>query len=166
VRSAGTSAGWHQRIAPENAADVAAAILHNHRITLADAHESGVQDAATALDDIRDIAAGRPAHRSAYQNAPGGSTRVNLDLLRAIRAIGLRLTVTVSEIAGGSHAIDSGHYQGRAVDVTVVNGRSIAGGGTYGVIAANCRANGATKVFDPAHDPDGGHGNHVHCEWS
>lgn len=166
VRGAGTSAVWHQHVAAENAADVATEILHNSRITLADAHESGVSDAATALHNVQDVAAGRAARRSAYQNAPGGSTRLTLGLLRAIRAMGARLTVTISEVTGGSHAVDSGHYEGRAVDVTVINGRSVAAGAHYAVIVNICRANGATKVFDPGHDPDGGHSDHVHCEWS
>lgn len=166
LRSGGATTAWHQQILPENAADVAADILHNHRITLADVHESGVADAATALQNVRDVAAGRPARRSAYQNAPGGTTRLNLGLLRAIRAMGARLTITVSEIAGGSHAVDSGHYAGRAVDVTVVDGRSVAAGASYGAVVSICRANGATTIFDPGYDPYGGHGNHVHCGWS
>lgn len=166
VRSAGSSPVWHQRVAAENAADIATEILHNPRITLADAHESGVTDSATALHNLRDVAAGHLARRSAYQNAPGGSTRLDLGLLRAVRAMGARMRATVSEIAGGSHAVNSGHYQGRAVDVTVVNGRSVAAGASYGVVVGICRANGATAVFDPGHDPDGGHSNHVHCGWS
>jgi hypothetical protein len=165
VRSAGTSATWHQKISPENAADIAADILRNKRVTLAIVHESGVRDGATVLQNIRDVAHGRLAHRSAYQNAPGGSTAVKLGLLRAIRQMGLRLHVSVSEIAGGSHAPDSGHYQGRAVDVNVVNGVSVAGGASYGVVVSICHANGATTVFDPGYDPFGGHSNHVHCGW-
>jgi hypothetical protein len=166
TRAAGATSSWRQRVSPENASDIAHAILRNPRITLATVHESGVQDNATALQNVKDVAAGRLAHRSSYQNAPGGSARIGLGLLRAIRTMGAHLHVTISEIAGGSHALNSGHYGGRAVDITVVNGRSIASGASYGAVVSACRANGATTVFDPGYDPYGGHSNHVHCGWN
>ncbi len=163
--TAGWGRGWRQTVSVETVASIAAGILRNTRITLATAHESGVRDDATAKDDMLALAAHHWAPRSAYQNAPGGSTPVDIRLLRALRALGSKARVTVSEIAGGSHAVGSSHYRGEAMDITVVNGVSIAGGGNYSLVASVCRSYGASVVYDPAYDPYGGHGNHVHCQW-
>jgi hypothetical protein len=165
THSAGYGASWKQAVARETVAMVASAILHNTHITLATVHESGVSDGATARDDMLALAAGRLAPRSSYQHAPGGSTSVTIGLLRALRALGTKARVTVSEIAGGSHAVGSSHYYGKAMDITVVNGVSISAGGNYSLVASICRSYGATTVYDPAYDPYGGHGNHVHCQW-
>jgi hypothetical protein len=156
---------WRQPVTVETVATVAADILRNTRITLATAHESGVRDNATAKGDMLALAAGHWAPRSSYQNAPGGSTPVDIRVLRALRALGSKALVQVSEIAGGSHAVGSSHYRGEAIDITAVNGVSIAGGGNYSLVASVCRSYGATAVYDPAYDPYGGHGNHVHCQW-
>lgn len=163
--TAGWGRAWRQTVSVETVASLAAGILRNSRITLATTHESGVRDGATARDDMLALAAHHWAPRSAYQNAPGGSTPVDIRLLRALRALGSKARVTVSEIAGGSHAVGSSHYRGEAMDITVVNGVSIAGGGNYSLVASVCRSYGASVVYDPAYDPYGGHGNHVHCQW-
>ncbi|MDQ1686256.1 MAG: hypothetical protein QOC82_2993 [Frankiaceae bacterium] len=163
--SAGWGRTWRQSTSLETVASVANDILHSTRISLATAHESGVSDNATAKGDVQALAAGHSAPRSAYQNAPGGSTPVDIRVLRALRALGSNARVMVSEIAGGSHAPGSSHYRGEAVDITVVNGVSVSGGGNYSLVASVCRSNGASVVYDPAYDPYGGHGNHVHCQW-
>ena len=164
--AASPSSAWTLTVDPENAADIAGAILRNRRITEETTHDSGVSDHATARWNIVDLAAGRLARRSAYQNAPGGSTRVNLHLLAALRAMGARMSVTVSEIAGGSHAPQSAHYDGNALDINVVNGQHVSPGSNYNAAVSICRSYGATAVYSPGYDPYGGHGNHVHCEWS
>jgi len=163
--ASGAAPAWRQHVALETVATVSADILRNTRITLATAHESGVSDNATAKADMLALAAGHWAPRSAYQNAPGGSTPVDLRLLRALRGLGTKARVEVSEIAGGSHAVGSSHYRGEAMDITVVNGVSISAGGNYSLVASVCRSYGASVVYDPAYDPYGGHGNHVHCQW-
>jgi hypothetical protein len=162
----GTSASWVLRVDPENVADVAADILRDHGITEATVHSSGVRDRATARWNVIDLAAGRAARRSSYENAPGGSTRVDIRLLEALRAMGLRMSVGVSEIAGGSHAPHSAHYDGQGLDINIVNGRHVGGGASYSAVVSTCRAFGATHVYSPSYDPYGGHNNHVHCEWS
>jgi hypothetical protein len=164
-RHAGTSRSWREHVAPRTAADVARQILHNSRITLATVHVSGVRDSATARQNVVDVSRGRPAHRSSYQNAPGGYTNISLRLLEAVERMGRLARITVSEVAGGSHAPGSAHYSGDAVDITVVNGRSVGGGAAYGGVASTCRAFGAMQIFDPGYDPYGGHNNHVHCQW-
>jgi hypothetical protein len=166
VRAPGASSAWHQWVAPERAADIARDILHNHRITLAGVHVSGVRDDATARDDMTDLAHGHLAQRSCYQNAPCGATSMRLAALRAIRAMGQRGRIEVSEMAGGSHAPGSMHYLGRAIDIDAVDGRSVSGGANYSMVVNTCRAFGATTVYDPGYDPWGGHSNHVHCEWA
>ncbi|MDQ1713473.1 MAG: trimeric autotransporter adhesin [Frankiaceae bacterium] len=165
ANSTGTSGQWRQYVDPENAADVARAVLGNRRITLETTHDSGVRDLATARQNVVDVAAGRLARRSSYQNAPGGYTSIDIRLLRAIRAMGAAGTVTVSEIAGGSHAPGSMHYSGHGLDINWVNGAHVGRGAAYGMAINACRANGAVRVFSPSYDPYGGHGNHVHCDW-
>lgn len=156
---------WRQAVTAETVATIAAGILRSTRVALASSHESGIADNATAKADLQALAAGHWAPRSSYQNAPGGSTAVDIRLLRALRALGGKARVTVSEVAGGSHAVGSSHYRGEAMDVTVVNGVSIAAGGNYSLVASVCRSYGATAVYDPGYDPYGGHSNHVHCQW-
>jgi hypothetical protein len=163
--AAGAGRAWRQAVSAETVASIATTVLRSTRITLATVHESGVSDNATAQDDVQALAGRHWAPRSAYQNAPGGSTPVDIRLMRALRALGGAARVQVSEIAGGSHAPGSAHYQGEAIDITVVNGVSIAAGGNYTLVASVCRSYGASVVYDPAYDPYGGHGNHVHCQW-
>jgi hypothetical protein len=74
-------------------------------------------------------------------------------------------SIEVSEVAGGSHAPNSDHYRGRAVDIDRVGGRAVGGGAAYGVVVRLCRAYGAKTIYDPGYDPYGGHANHVHCGW-
>jgi hypothetical protein len=166
ANAAGTSHVWVQHVQAPSAAELAHEILANSRITLAKVHMSGVADNATAYDDIRDVAAGRLAQRSSYQNAPGGSTPIDMSVLRTIVALGRVARIDVAEIAGGSHAPDSDHYKGRAVDIDMVNGLAVGGGAPYGIVVRVCRANGASAIYDPGYDPVGGHNNHVHCGWS
>jgi hypothetical protein len=161
----GGSAAWGQRVDAEAVIDVARAIRANSRITLATVHASGNSDAATAYQNLLDLAAGRLSRRSSYGGAPGGSTAVDIRVLRAIRRMGQVGSVTVSEVTGGSHAGGSAHYSGKAVDVTVVNGRHVGSGASYQLVVDACRAFGAVQVFTPSNDPYGGHHNHVHCGW-
>lgn len=161
----GASTSWRQYVT-ETVAEVAAQIRANSRITLDKVHSSGVTDLAVASGDLMDLAYGHWAHRSSYGTAPGGSTPVDIRLLRALRAIGQKGAVTVSEVAGGTHAAGSAHYAGKAMDIRIVNGVHVAPGSSYGWVVDTCRAYGATHLYYPAYDPVGGHSNHVHCDWS
>jgi hypothetical protein len=162
----GVGANLRLRVDRESTADIAAGVLRDGSITEATSHESGVADRATARWNLVDLAAGRLAHRSSYQNAPGGYTGVDRRLLATIRSLGVHHSLTVAEVAGGSHAVGSAHYSGRALDVSVVDGRHVGAGANYSVVVSTCRAYGATHVYSPSYDPYGGHGNHVHCDWS
>ena len=162
----GVSQTWRQVVRVEGAAALARQILANPRITLAQEHVAGVRDLAHPRQNVVDVAAGRPAHRSAYQNAPGGRTRIDIRVLRTIRDLGRTGSITVSEIAGGSHARRSSHFAGRGLDISWVNGRHVAPGSGYGRVVSACRAHGASAVYHPAYDPFGGHQGHVHCQWS
>lgn len=165
ARAAGVSRRWTQRVDAESAADIASDILHDKGITLATVHVSGGGDGATAKANMIDVAHGRYAQRSCYSGAPCGSTAMDLRVLRAVRAMGARGTITVSEFAGGVHAGSSAHYSGDGVDINWVNGRHVSWGSGYDMAVSMCRAYGAKQVLYPANDPWGGHHNHVHCGW-
>jgi hypothetical protein len=162
----GTSRTWRQYVVAESAASLSRQIYANPRITLETTHDSGVLDLATARRNIVDVSGGGLARRSAYQNAPGGLTGLDRRLLRALRYMGTYGSVTVSEIAGGSHSRGSAHYSGRGLDISWVNGEHVAPGSDYGLAVRACRAYGASHIFHPAYDPVGGHQHHVHCDWS
>jgi hypothetical protein len=142
---------------------VAREILADTGTRLATTHVSGVVDYADAHHNLTYTAKGLAARRSSYQNAPGGSVMLDLRVLRLLRRIGQLAGVTVSEVAGGSHASGSLHYAGRALDVSVVNGAPVRRGSDYMVVVRACQAAGASQVFYPAYDPYGGHQGHVHC---
>lgn len=141
---------------------VAREVLADPGVTLARRHASQT-DTADAWHNLRDAAAGRAASRSSYDRAPGGRVALDLRMLRALRRVGRVADVTVSEVAGGSHAARSLHYAGAAFDITVVNGARVAWGSPYLAVVRACKAAGATQVFHPRHDPYGGHATHVHC---
>jgi hypothetical protein len=103
------------------------------------------------------------ARRSAYQNAPGGMTSLDVRVLRALLELAKFYSFAVSELAGGSHSIGSTHYVGVAFDVNVINGNRVgAGHRDCGSFMADCRQLGAQKVIGP---PTKGHETHVHAEW-
>jgi hypothetical protein len=162
----GISRRFWVKVVPEAATDIARSIRANSRITLETTHDSGVVDLAHAERNVYDVARGARARRSAYQNAPGGLTTLDRRVLLALRYMGSRGSVTVSEIAGGSHAPRSSHYSGRAIDINWVNGVHVAPGSGYGLALAACRKYGATHIWHPSYDPVGGHQHHVHCDWS
>jgi len=161
----GASHIWRQYVV-NAVAQLARAIRADSGITLDTAHVSGVVDAATASADLYELANGQLARRSSYGTAPGGSTAVSMRVLQALQAMGNRGTVTVSEVAGGTHAAGSAHYSGRALDIRIANGVHVSAGSSYGWVVDTCRDYGATHVYYPAYDPYGGHAGHVHCDWS
>ena len=81
--------------------------------------------------------------------------------------IRLYISDGTGEIAGGSHAVNSGHYDGIAIDVNLVDGIKVIYMTTDQINAFRNAAfsTGATEVFDPKHDPDGHHNNHIHIQW-
>ena len=166
VRAAGVSRSWIHRVNPESSLDVARDILRDGGITLATVHVSAGSDGATARQNIVDVANGRRARHSCHGGAPCGSTPLDLRMLRAVRAMGRRGTLSVSEFAGGVHAGRSAHYTGDAVDITWVNGRHVGPGSGYGMVVDMCREFGASEIYTPSNDPWGGHSRHVHCAWS
>ncbi|HZH97884.1 MAG TPA: hypothetical protein VEX38_02850, partial [Fimbriimonadaceae bacterium] len=105
--------------------ELAQAILAEPRITLATRHVSGVQDEATARHNIEQTAAGQPARRSSYGNAPGGTVELSAEMLSAILDLARRFTFSISEIAGASHSKRSRHYAGVGFDVNVIDGRRV-----------------------------------------
>jgi hypothetical protein len=146
-----------------SAASLAQQILTNSRISLATAHASGIPDQATARQNIVDTAAGRPAHRSSYQNAPGGTIPLDVRMLGGVVTLGREFTLGVSEFCGGSHSSTSRHYAGVTADFNIVNGQHVRPGHPdVPTLMARCRALGATEVLGPGFP---GHDNHVHAAW-
>lgn len=164
--AAGKSPAWRQVVDPENAADIARDIRDDRGVSLETTHDSGIADRANPRQNIVDVADGRLARRSAYQNAPGGYTTLDRRMLRALRWMGLNGSITVSEIAGGSHSRGSTHYYGRGLDISWVNGVHVSPSSDYGLAVRACRLFGAVRVFHPRYDPVGGHSRHVHCDWA
>ncbi len=126
----------------------------------------GRSDGADPLANVRAAAAGRAAKTSCYGTAPCSSARLSPSLLSGMATLhekyGYRYFVTA--ITGASHSAGSHHYEGRAVDIGVVNGVTIAGdSATARSFMRACRELGASLVLGPSNDS--GHQDHIHCEW-
>jgi hypothetical protein len=150
-------------LARADLATLAQEIRGNPNITPATTHASGVTDTAHASQNLQDTANGLPAARSNYENAPGGTTPLDVRMLYGVRQLGQTYTFAISELAGGSHNVDSRHYAGLAIDVNVINGQHVSA--THPDVAAfkaACETLGATEVKGPG---DPGHATHVHCAW-
>lgn len=143
---------------------LASSLLKNPKVGLATFHVSGRRDNATALDNMHQAAAGRASLRSSYQLAPGGSTYLDNQMLRAMEKLAREgYTFRVTEIAGGSHSGKSSHYSGGAFDLDYINGIKVGWGNPYyRRFMKRCRQLGASEVRGPG---DPGHRTHVHVEW-
>lgn len=143
--------------------DLAMQILTNSRIKLATSHVSGVDDEATARDNILDTAAGRNARRSNYGNAPGGTVALDMRLLQGIATLATEYSFSVSELAGANHSPNSRHYAGLAADFNILNGQHVrVGHPDVSAFQTRCRSLGATEVLGPG---QAGHSTHVHAAW-
>jgi zinc D-Ala-D-Ala carboxypeptidase len=122
-----------------------------------------VKDNATANDNIRDAAAGRPAQRSSYGNAPGGKVALQRALLTGILHLTKEYKIGIAEIVGASHSRNSSHYQGNSVDINEINGTHVTIKNPYikGIIKAAKRL-GLKKVIQP---PAPGHATHLHFQF-
>ncbi|MER7181490.1 hypothetical protein ABT404_18735 [Streptomyces hyaluromycini] len=137
-------------------------------------HPSGVRDQAFALQNLKDTAAGKPAARSCYGNAPCGTVRLHATMLQALLDITRGQTVNVSEIAGASHSPNSLHYQGTAFDIDRISGSGGSGNALAHAQAdpaiGTCAAMGAAEAWleraDGSRAGAGQNGNHVHCGWA
>jgi hypothetical protein len=139
-------------------------ILNNANITLATVHVSGVKDNANVRQNIQDTANDIVASRSNYQNAPGGTVKLDNRMLAAINKLAQTYSFSISELAGGSHSKHSLHYDGVAFDVNVLNGQRVnASHPDVAKFKRDCRSEGATEVLGPG---DAGHATHIHCAWS
>ncbi|MGH2524869.1 MAG: hypothetical protein ACRDH2_20370 [Anaerolineales bacterium] len=122
-----------------------------------------MNDNATARLNIEDTANGRPASRSNYGNAPGGTVSLDIRLLSGILKLAQTYAFSVSELAGGSHSPNSRHYAGVTLDVNVINGQHVGNAHpNFRNFMRDCRALGATQVLGPG---DPGHATHIHCAW-
>ncbi|NNC87070.1 MAG: hypothetical protein HKN82_01275 [Akkermansiaceae bacterium] len=143
---------------------LARSILSSPQISLLEYHVSGNRDQATALHNIEQTANGKPAKCSYYGNAPGGSTKLSITMLRAINQLVREgYSFRITEVAGGSHSSRSRHYAGVAFDIDFLNGRKVKWGHpTYRRFMQRCRELGATETLGPG---SSGHSTHVHIAW-
>jgi RHS repeat-associated protein len=144
-------------------------ILNSPKIKLATSHESGINDDAFAKNNIQDIANGKLAQNSHYQNAPGKETALTSNMLDAIIKLSENSTLSISEFAGASHSKGSKHYTGMAVDINYVNGIHVRDLTDEQVsdFRQQCLDAGAKVVFDPLHGAKTpkDHKSHFHLQF-
>ena len=149
---------------PTSRAQYAAWIQKSPKISLLRRQVSGRYDGASSWDNIVATANGGSAKRSWYGNAPGGYTRLDSRMLRAMKTLAQEgYTFNVTSIAGGSHSRTSRHYAGIAFDVSTINGCKVrAGAPHWKAFLRRCRQLGATETLGPG---DRGHSTHIHAAW-
>jgi len=92
-----------------------------------------------------------------------GQTALNAQMLRGMLDRAKTFTFYVGEIAGGVHSTNSKHYQGRAFDIGVVNGRRVAKSNASSfALMKLAKEHGASLVLGPG---DKDHDTHIHIEW-
>ena len=143
---------------------LAISLLENPKVQFANYHVSGRRDNATALDNLKQTAAGVPAARSSYGRAPGGYTQLSPDMLRAMKVLADQgYSFHITSIAGSSHSSRSRHYLGVAFDVNKVNGVPVRSSSPYWRdFIRKCREMGATETLGPG---DPAHSTHIHLAW-
>lgn len=143
---------------------LAVALLANPKVQFANYHVSGKRDNATALDNLKQTAAGLPAARSSYGRAPGGYTQLSPQMLHAMKVLADQgYSFHVTSIAGSSHSSRSRHYLGVAFDVNRINGVKVRSGSPYWRdFIRKCEAMGATETLGPG---DPAHSTHIHLAW-
>lgn len=141
-------------------------IQSNADITLATAHTSGIEDNATAADNVQSIVEGALPEASDYGNAPGGEvdpSDTTLDAIGALSRPPYGYSFAISEFTGGSHSRRSRHYRGVAIDVNRINGVGVsARNPDYREFMDACRELGATEVLGPGTRD---HDTHIHAAW-
>lgn len=158
-------ATWMTALGPTTLArfdrqDLALKILATPEIDLWDRHSQSPLDAAVAVQNIRDTAAGQPARRTI-----GGTTPLDERMLAAVLRFyyDFGYTLEISEFAGGRHSRTSLHYSGLAVDIVRINGEWIRRHDRW---TAPLREVAdkllALENLGPG-DPD--HATHVHFGW-
>ncbi len=134
------------------------------RLELLTQHPSGVKDGADPRSNVVDTAAGRPARRSSYGNAPGGSVNLSIDMLRGVNSLTREFSFAITSLAGASHSPNSNHYRGTALDVDTINGQRVSiNHPQFRYFMKRAQELGAVEVYGPG---DSGHNSHVHLSWS
>jgi RHS repeat-associated protein len=97
-------------------------IKQTGNVEFATEHQSGIKDNANAQANINDAANGDKMSTSEYAHPKGAKVALNDNAANAFLSLAEKYKMSVSEIAGGKHGENSLHYQGKAYDVTHVNG--------------------------------------------
>ncbi|WP_234544635.1 hypothetical protein [Streptomyces shenzhenensis] len=145
-------------------ARLARAILNNKGITYAGAHLKGSDKASLPRQNLVDTANGGMARTSPWGHRQGARVALDKRMPNGVLKLNTQyhFKFEVSEFVGGSHSSRSMHYQGRAVDVTWINGRHVGKRSAHRVFMNACRKLGASLVLGPG---DKDHDTHVHCQW-
>ena len=146
----------------ETAVSLAKRIQQSPKIVLARAHASGVQDNATAFENIKDTADGGAAHRSSYGNAPGGVVNLDRRMLKGMLALAEMFSFSVSELCGGSHNPNSRHYAGCTADITQSTASMCASNPFVASFPATLPRTRRDGRLGPG---DKGHSTYIHAGW-
>ncbi|MGW1810104.1 hypothetical protein [Streptomyces sp. NPDC002078] len=151
------------KLASESAR-LARAILNNKGITYAGAHVKRSDNASLPRQNLVDTANERKAKTSPWGHLKGARVALDKRMLNGVLKLNTvyHFKFQVSEFVGGSHTSGSKHYQGRAVDVSWINGRHVGKHAAHRAFMAACRKLGASLVLGPG---DKDHDDHVHCQW-
>lgn len=111
--------------------------------------------------NLESAAAGQPA-----QGGDGTAVVLAEKMLQEVVNLSAEFgTLRISSIADGGHSAGSYHYQGRAVDISAIDGRSVIERGLDADVQrliSLCDTSGAVESIGPG-EPD--HDDHVHCAW-
>ncbi len=134
-------------------------LIDEDKVTFATLHVSGVNDKASAKENMIDAAAGDSVNRSSYGTAPGGRVELNPKLLSGLYKLSQKFNFSVSELAGASHSKNSKHYEGIAADINYINGMHVSSEHPKWELFKKEAIKLGFKFLGPG---DPGHSKHIH----
>ncbi|MDQ7826560.1 MAG: hypothetical protein RDV48_27405 [Candidatus Eremiobacteraeota bacterium] len=152
---------------PAKSAELAKKILNTPEITLrSDLPSGNPPRGSDSLTNIVDTSEGKPALRSDYGTAPGGSVPLDKRMLNGMLELHDKygFSVRISSIAGGSHSKNSFHYSGTAFDIDRINDIEVSKkDGLHDKVMAALKKLGAIEILGPG---NANHDHHIHVAWS
>lgn len=148
-----------------DAQSAARSVLANKKITLysSDCCAAGAKDTFSAASvSVSNTANGQPAKTSARSDVGVQSVKLSARMLDAMNNLAASdgFSFRVVSITNGDHSSNSAHYDGRAFDVDIINGRKVnSSNPDYRRFMAACQSRGG-RAIGPGSP---GHSTHVHC---